>query len=352
MTTLDGAPSANTRRPTMRDVAALAGVGIKTVSRVVNREPGVSPALAAKVARAVEQLDYQPDVNASNLRRADRKTAAIALVLEDVANPFFAALHRAVEDTARDRGVLVFAGSLDEDPQRERELVRAFTMRRVDGLIIAPASDDQSYLYGDVVRTGTPVVFVDRMPHGLAADAVLATNTAGAATAVRHLEAAGHQRIAYLGDYHRIATARERFEGYRAVMAESGLTVWPEHVAQDLHSADAAAKVVTAMLEGPDSPTALFTSQNLVTIGAVRALQRLGKQHEVALVGFDDFPLADLLAPAVTVIAQDPAAIGRTAAELLFRRLGGETWKPSQHLIETRLIPRGSGEIAPRRTPR
>lgn len=329
----------------MRDVAALAGVGIKTVSRVVNGEPGVSPEMAAKVRRAVEQLEYRPNLGASSLRRADGKTAAIALVVEDIANPFSSALHRTIEDEARARGVLVFAGSLDEDSERERELVRAFTMRRADGLIIAPASDDQSYLYPDIVRTHTPVIFVDRPPRGLLADAVLATNADGAACAVHHLAHHGHRRIAHLGHNQRTATARERFRGYREAMRERALAVEPADVVEDLHDADAAARAVTAMLSQEDPPTALFASQNLLTIGAIRALQHLGLQHQVALVGFDDFPLADLLTPRVTVVAQDPAAIGRTAAQLLFRRLEGEQWEPRQHLIQTRLVPRGSGEI-------
>ena len=146
------------RRPraTMRDVAALAGVSLKTVSRVINREPGVSSPLVAQVERAVAQLDYRPNMSASSLRRGDGKTAAIAAVLEDLANPFSASLLRALEDTAHERGVLIFAGSVDEDPRRERDLVRAVTMRRADGLVIAPTGDDQSYLAADI-RAGTPL---------------------------------------------------------------------------------------------------------------------------------------------------------------------------------------------------
>src|SRR5919108_4528379 len=145
----------------MVDVAALAGVGLKTVSRVVNAEPGVSPQLEAKVRRAIEQLNYRRDANASMLRRLGSKTETIGLVLEDVANPFSSGLHRAIEDAARERGVLVFAGSCDEDPQRERNLIESFRDRRVDGIIVVPASHDHTYLYPEQ-RTGTALVFVDR----------------------------------------------------------------------------------------------------------------------------------------------------------------------------------------------
>src|SRR5947207_6581183 len=146
-TSLSGQLSETARRPTMLDVAALAGVGLKTVSRVVNGEPGVSPTLEAKVRRAIEQLNYRRDANASMLRRLGGKTQTIGLVLEDVANPFSSALHRAIEDSARARNVLVFAGSCDADPLREREFIGSFRDRRVDGITVVPATHTHTYLY-------------------------------------------------------------------------------------------------------------------------------------------------------------------------------------------------------------
>lgn len=197
------------------------------------------------------------------------------------------------------------------------------------------------------MRTHTPVVFADRPSRGIAVDAVLATNVAGAAAGVRHLAAAGHRRIAHLGDLGTLPTAQEHFQGYRETLLELGIPMRPEYVVPDQHSVDAAASAVGGLLDAAEPPTALFTSQNLVTIGAIRALRQRGRQHDVALVGFDDFPVADLLEPGVTVIAQDPAAMGRMAAELVFQRLDAEQWRPVHHLIETRLLPRGSGEIPP-----
>ncbi len=330
----------------MNDVARAAGVSLKTVSRVVNGDERVSPVLAAQVHRAIETLNYRPDVGASTLRRSDRRTETIALLLEDVGNPFSSALHRAVEDEARAHGVHVLTGSLDEDPQRERELARAFTARRADGLIIAPVSTDQSYLTTEI-RSDTPVVFVDRPGTGVPADTVLATNVIGAAEATRHLIRHGHREIAYLGDYTRISTARHRQEGYLQALAEAGIAPDPGLIFTDLHTAVTAESTIMALFHRPGPPTALFTSQNLVTIGAVRALRRLGLHRTVALVGFDDFPLADLLEPAVTVIAQDPAMMGRIAAQALFRRIAGDTGPPAEHWIPTTLVRRGSGELPP-----
>ncbi|BCB89451.1 LacI family DNA-binding transcriptional regulator [Phytohabitans suffuscus] len=336
------------QRATLRDVAAMAGVSIKTVSRVVNGENGVAPAKVAAVTRAIRQLDYRPNVSASALRRANRRTAVIGMVLEDLANPFSSALLRAVEDAANERQLLIVAGSVDEDQERERTLVRAFSERRVDGLIIAPVGEDQGYLRAEV-EAGTSLVFVDRLPQGIRADCVLSDNEGGARTAVHHLADSGHRHIAYLGDLRIIPTAQQRFAGYQHACLERSLPWTPANHVHDLHTVDDATAATERLLRSGDPPTALFASQNLVTIGAIAALQRLGLEDTVALVGFDDFPMADLLKPRVSVIAQDPSRIGRVAAEQLFQRLDGDDSAPRRTVLATTTIPRGSGEIPPAR---
>src|SRR6476619_7484248 len=219
---LSGAPPVAARRPTMQDVAALAGVALKTVSRVVNEEPGVSPALEERVRRAIEQLNYRRDANASMLRRLGGKTPTIGLVLEDVSNPFSSALHRAIEDSARARNVLVFAGSCEEDATHERELIGSFRDRRVDGIIVVPASHDHTYLYEEQ-RAGTALVFVDRPAGHLDADSVASDNLGGATVAVEHLLARGHRRIAYVGDLPSISTAEQRLLGYTQALTVAGI---------------------------------------------------------------------------------------------------------------------------------
>ena len=335
------------RRATMRDVAARAGVSIKTVSRVVNAEPGVSVDLVARVENAAEQLHFRRDLTASNLRRG-RQAATIGLMLEDVANPYSGAVHRALDDAASERGMAVLATSIDEDPVREREVARSMIQRRVDGLVIVPTGTDQSYLRTDMLA-GLATVFVDRPPNFLDADTVLATNRQGAREAVEHLIASGHRRVAYLGDLIDIATADDRYQGYLDALRGAGIELDERIVRTDLRTRDTAQRAAESLLEVGDEvrPTAIFASQNLVTVGAIRALHRHDVEHLVALVGFDDIELAGMLDPGVTVVAQDPYAIGRTAAELLFARLDGYAG-PSQHrTISTRLIIRGSGEIPP-----
>ena len=340
------AKSSGSARPTMRDVAALAKVSLKTVSRVVNGEPGVSPRLARRVISASERLSYRHNLTASALRRADGRSLTIGVVLEDVANPFASTLHRAIEDVAVERHVLVLAGSSDEDEARERELVAAFAARRVDGLIIQSSSRDHGYLASER-RAGTAVVFVDRPPAAFDADAVVTDNTQGIRRAVRHLMDHGHSRIGYLGDLYAIATAVDRHRGYVEELTERRIPVDESLVRLDLRGIEKAEAAAFALLTSAHPPTALVAGQNLITIGAFRALRRLDMHFKVALVGFDDFVLADLLEPGITVIAQDPAAIGRTAAGVLFRRLDGDQSLPQVYTVRTRMITRGSGEIRP-----
>ncbi|MDF3290245.1 MULTISPECIES: LacI family DNA-binding transcriptional regulator [Streptomyces] len=326
----------------MKDVAARAGVGLKTVSRVVNGEPGVTADTESRVRAAIEALGFRRNDSARILRKG--RTASIGLVLEDLADPFYSPLSRAVEEVARTNGSLLFAGSSAEVPEREEELALALCARRVDGLVIVPASDDHRYLEPEIAA-GIATVFVDRPASRIDADAVLTDNAGGARDGVAHLIAHGHRRIGFIGDRPHIHTADERVRGYREAMAAHGLAVREDWVSMGGTAPDRVRAELERMASGPDAITALFSGNNRVTVTAVRVLSE--RDRPIALVGFDDFELADLLRPGVTVIAQDPARLGRTAAEMLFRRLDGETAEPRRVELPGRLIPRGSGELPP-----
>lgn len=331
-------------RPTMRDVAALAGVGIKTVSRVFNDVPTVSPDLVEKVRAAADKLGYRPNLTAASLRRTGGRTNTIGLLLEDVSNPYSSAVHRAVEDYAREHGVLVLAGSLDEDPHRERDLARALIDRQVDGLIIMPASRDHRYVLAEQ-QAGTSFVFVDRLPVPLLADAVVSDNRGGARSAVTHLLRAPRDTVAYFGDDLGILTAQQRFDGFCEALRAAGLEPEDALVRHGLRTVGQARRAALDVLRAHE-PEAVFASQNLVTIGVVEALHELGLQHRVPLVGFDDVPLADVVRPGITVMAQDLTELGRTAARRLFARMSGDDSAPQVHTVPTRLLVRGSGELA------
>jgi LacI family transcriptional regulator, galactose operon repressor len=336
------------QRPTMRDVAARAGVSLKTVSRVVNDVSTVAPELAERVRKAIDELGFHPNVGARILRSSNQHTASIGLLLEDQANPFCASVQRAVESLAVPRNVLVFSASTNEDPDRERAVAGAFAARRADGILLTPTYDNQSYLQ-DELRAGTAIVCIDREPTDLAVDTVIVTNAIGVREGMRHLVQGGHRRIAFIGGSLRIYTHRERHRGYCDGLAEFGFELDPALVGYEVRDEVTADGAVTLLVTCDNPPTAILSGNNQATIGAFRALRRLGLEHDIALVGFDDVPMADLVSPGITVIAQDPTKIGRLAAELLFARIAGENGPPVKRLLPTTLIRRGSGEITPRR---
>lgn len=340
MATNGSVPERSGGLPTMQHVAALAEVSLKTVSRVVNGEGGVSPQLVERVHDAVARLGYRHNLGASNLRRG-RRTASIGVLVQDLSNDFCGELLRAVEARARQQGVVVISASLDDEPERERELVAGLVSRRCDGLILMPAGGDQSYLVGELAA-GLRVVVVDRSPTNVAVDSVTVDNRAGAAEACRHLRQHGHVKVAALVDELSIETARERLAGYRDAM---GADHDPELEAHGLRTQLDAETVVAAMLARPDPPTALFCGRNEITIGAVRALQSSGLEHRVALVGFDDFATADLLRPGLTAVRQDAVREGELAFDILMDRLEGGTEPMRTEVLQPELVRRGSGEI-------
>ena len=328
----------------MSDVAALAGVSRKTVSRVVNREAGVSEDLLRRVERASHQLGYRHNLAASNLRRGQR-TRSVALLVQDLSNDYSAALLRSIDDAVRDRGVVVLSASLDEEEARERELVANLISRRVDGLILMPATRSQQYLQADVAA-GFAVVMIDRPPSHLATDFVVVDNVGGARAATAHLLAHGHTRIALVSDDLTILTARHRAYGYAAALTAAGVGVDPS-LMRPARTEQAARHEVASLLGSADPPTAIFAARNTATVGAAITLKELGAQNTVALVGFDELRLADLVDPGITTVEQNPSQIGAEAARLLLARLDGSAGPPQGLVLPTSLRPRGSGEIRP-----
>lgn len=325
-----------TARPTMKDVAALAGVSLKTVSRVVNGERHVSEATRVAVEKAIAQLSFQRNDAAANLRQG--QSATIGLIVEDISEPIQGSIARAVEQVAMAQSSLLFTASSSDDPQRERQLTQSLISRRVDGLIITPSPFDHGYLQ-DELGAGLPVIFVDRPPLGVLADAVLSDNKGGARAGTHHLVERGHRRIAFIGDPQEVYTGYERLQGYREALLEAGLP-YDERLVHlggpDTLRSEAALR---ASLELDDPMTAIFTGNSLNTIATLRSpvYQNLDIDH----VAFDDLELADLLRKPLTVVAQEPAKMGEAAALLLFQRLLGDIAGPARTLyLPTRLVVR------------
>lgn len=325
-------------RPTMIDVAKRAGVGLGTVSRVVNGGAGVRDATASRVRAAIDELGFQRNEVARALRPG-KKSSSLALVLGDLTNPFYATIAKASLEVAGQDGFAVVLGSVDEDPEGEKRAIQELVGRQVAGLMIVPDQGDHSFLLG----AGVPVVFVDRPAHGIEADIVMVDNEGGGRMAAEHLLQQGHERIAILLAPSYYTTGR-RLRGFRRAYRAAGLEVDEALVVQlPEGTAEAAEKATRELMHLADPPTALFASTNFLTEGVLRALREV--DAEPAVVGFDDFRLADMLPTPVTVVASDIAELGRTAARLLLDRAAGTDRRPPQRIVlPCALIQRGSGE--------
>ncbi len=301
---------------TMREVAAAAGVSAKTVSRVMRNDRYVSAEVKQRVERAIVDLKYVPNVLARSFRAGS--DTAIGIAVPDVSDPFFAAVIRAVEQVARARGVVVFVTSLSDDGASEQAGLEVLLGRQIAGLISTPISRDQSYLKPWQSRMA--LVFIDRPPGKIVADSVIEDDLAGAEMATAHLVKHGHRRIAFIGDNLSIATTARRLEGYRVALANAGIAHDPDLIAVgDTRGIDVG-RATLDLLDIDDPPTALFSSNARCSVEIVPALQSISRTH-LALISFGDFPLASALQPPLTVVDQDPDAIGRLAANRLFERL-------------------------------
>ena len=310
-------------RPTMKDVASKAGVALKTVSRVVNGEPGVTAATASRVLGAIEDLGFRRNESARLLRTG--QTATLGFIASDWTDPDHAAVYRGLEEVARGNGYLLYSGSADRDPEREERLALAMCARRVDGLIVIPTSGSHDYLASEI-EAGVAAVFVLRPPALVLADAVLPDARGGGRAAVAHLIARGHRRIGLVAGDPSTHRAAELLAGYTDAMTGAGL------------AADPAWTTLTAG-QLPRAPvTAVLCADRTQTEAALHALA--GGRDQPAIVGFGDFALADLVSPPVSVLVYDSVLIGRTAGELLIRRLTGDETPPRTVHVPVRLITR------------
>ncbi|HEY8300991.1 MAG TPA: LacI family DNA-binding transcriptional regulator [Jatrophihabitans sp.] len=327
----------------MRDVAVRAGVGVGTVSRVVNGGASVRPVTAERVQRAIEELGFQRNDVARALRPGMTSTT-IALLIGNLANPFYAAIAKSVLDVARAAGYAVMVSSVDEDAESEKRAVRELFSRRIAGMMLVPVRRDNGFLQR-AHRSDTPIVLIDRPAQGVENDAVVIDNDRGGFLATAHLIAHGHRRIAMLvaPSYY---TTGQRANGYRRALRAAGLALDPSLVVTLEVGTVEAARVATVDLLGRrDRPTAVFATTNFVCEGTLRAMHAVGCQ--LAVVGFDDFRLADFLPVPATVVTPDADELGRRATELLLRRVAGDRGPARREVVPVRLVERGSGELDP-----
>ncbi len=313
----------------MADVAQLAGVGKMTVSRFLSGSANVSKATADRVQRAIRMLNYQPNELARSLRSVHSKT--IALILPYLYDPFFAMCAHAISTVATEHGYSVLITTSDEKTEIERKQASLMLRRRIDGMIIIPAPHSEEYLR-DEVFSQVHIVTLDRPAPDLRFDSVVVNNRAGARAGVTHLIEHGHRKIAFFGLNKGLFTFNARYSGYKEAMTKAGLT--PESYI-DCVSQEHAITAVHSLLTDADPPTALFAGNNLTMRYMLHALAvlKIDVPGKIALAGFDDFDIADVLQPALTVVRQPVYQIGETGANLLFERIARGQFPTKGHRV-------------------
>jgi len=326
---------------TIKDVADYAGVSLSTVSRVLNDNPTVDEALRSRVLEAVDILGYHPNRSARRLRA--QTSTVIGLVISDIQNPYFLSVVRGVEDAARVQEMTVILCNSDEDPAKERMYLSVMESERVAGLIIVPSDSNASGLTR-LQAAGIPIILFDRTVRNFRLDAVNVDNERGAMEAVGHLIGLGYRRIAAITGSLHLTTGYERYQGYLMAHAAAELSVNESLVKAGNFKTESGYRLTRELLSLPQPPDALFIANNMMTLGALRALRELHVRvpEEMPLVGFDDMPWSGDLYSPVTSVSQPTYELGQEAVRLLLRRQAEPDAPFRTVTMQTRLIVRES----------
>jgi LacI family transcriptional regulator len=305
--------------PTIRDVARLARVSVPTVSGVLNGTRNVSQKTSLRVRTAMAALDYHPDQVARSLR--SRRTQTIGFVIPDVTNPFFTDVLRGVEDAARQNGYSVILCNSNEDPEIERKRLATLYSRRVDGVLIAPT--DFRSVTERPLRKDFPLVYVDRIPPGFSGAAVVTDNLGAAYEATQYLISLGHRRLAIITGPLNISSGRDRLEGFRRALQEENLPLPEEHLRQGDFQLESGYLQTQELMRLKNLPTAIFSCNNKMTLGLMRALRQLniGCPEHVSVFSFDDLEWAANFSPRLSTVAQPTYELGRLSMEMLVRKM-------------------------------
>jgi LacI family transcriptional regulator, galactose operon repressor len=325
--------STHSANVTIKDVARQSGVSSMTVSRVINGSERVSPETRRRVEQAIAELGYVPSRLARGLIR--QKTGTLALIVPDVANPFFTLIVRGAEDVARRAGYRIILCDSRADLTIEREVIEEMIAHRVEGIAIAPVSNRSRTHLDRLTKFGVQFVLIDRTVPGVESDVVVGDNVGGARRLVEHLISLGHRRIGFIVESDEVSTARERHQGYVEAHEAAGLSLDPSLIVQATVDPGGGSQGMRRLLELDDRPTAVFTVNNLVALGAIEAVRANGLEvpDDVALVCFDDIEYASRLYPFLTVMAQPAETLGTLGTQLLLDRIEGRAGEQSRLVV-------------------
>lgn len=332
---------------TMADVAKIAGVSVSTVSHVLNDTRAVRAQTRAAVLAAIEQTGYTQNAIARALVTAS--TGLIGLSIPVITNPYFTDVIHAIETSAATTGYTLLLADSREDPERELLTVQTLLQRRVDGIIIVPAGDVNRMTLAHLAASAMPTVIVDRLVSD-EFDQVGPDNEEPTVRLVDHLAELGHSRIGMVGGRAGLTTTDERLAGYRRGLAQHDLPYDEALVVSGGSEIEGGRAAAHTLLSLPNPPTALVVGNNLMTIGAMRALRDEGVRvpEDIALTCFDDFAWADLFSPRLTTMAQPRVELGSAAVGLLMRRLANPAAPPRTVRLAPQFMHRDSCGCTPR----
>ena len=323
----------------IKNVADAAGVSTATVSRVLANKPHVRPEVQQRVMEVVRKLNYQPNRAAQSLRSNTSKI--IALIVADIENPFFQKVSRAVDDTAQELGYNVIVCNTDEDPEKEKECLELLRVGNLAGAILAPTLVGLEN-FNDINSLDTPVVMIDRHASNYDVDNVLIDNVSSAHRIVTHLIEHGYRRLA--GVFGSSTTGRERHDGFLKALKDHDIKPLKDLIKFTEAREEDGFKVAMKLLKMRDRPDAILTSNSLMAAVILLAIRESGLvvPDDIAFASFDDTTWAKLIEPSLTVIEQPTYEIGRTAAELLIKRIQDPTRSNREVVLKTKLIVRQS----------
>ena len=306
-----------------KEIAKKAGVSVATISRVINGEEGVSQEKRHKILELLDKYAYVRDINAKNLRTSRSK--AIGFLISNFENPFFVSMYQGLEAVCRKNGYNIIIGNTNEDIRQEQEAIDLFLSYRVAG-IVASFVDPQETTLRKIKNFGSNIIALDRQQKNIEADTVTMDSFAGAKMQVDYLAGLGHKRIAVIHGTTTNLPGEERLNGYMAAMEEHGLEVLPNYVASGFFNEEEAYAATVQLMGQNPRPTALITHNNLMCIGAYKALKDLNIKipQDVSLIGFDDFDFADYLEPSLTLIDRPLKTMGEIAGKMLIERIEGK----------------------------
>ena len=327
---------------TLKDVAKFANVSQATVSRVLNDNPSVDTVLRDRVNQAVHALAYQPNRAARRLRA--QSSNVIGLIISDIQNPYFISIIRGIEDAAYAQNMNVILCNSDENIKKQAMYLNVMQAERVAGLIFVPTPGTNSAALESLMNSGVALTLLDRTLEDMAVDTVKVDNVRGAYAAVKHALELGYRRIAIIIASNDITTGRERYQGYLNALNEAGIPIDLTIIKYGDSRTESGHRLTYELVNTSAPPEVIFAGNNLVTLGALRALHELGKQvpQDIALIGFDDMPWSGELQPPLTAVSQPTYELGQEAVALLRRRIAEPSAPTRTVILQTTLIVRES----------